>query len=241
METCPFLQPLQSGFHSCLKTSWSLWLMSCMAGVGKEHSSAFLFSLTYELLLPTKSMSPAQDWKSGAVSTSSLSPFLGERQHLFLFFFFCLCPFPLSSIQKALLKTGSSSTNCHLIVWIMGGVCDFPELRDSISKMWLPNGIPRWVFHISSLSHPFLWFRVCNGFSWRMVCKTWKALQLLPHRHEEASRHHMWPLRLQWDCHQCPKWIKHKFLGLPWIYSLLPWKVRRVKLLEIPLFLQSDI
>lgn len=94
METCPFLQPLQSGFHSRLKTSWSLWFMSCMAGVGKEHFSAFLFSLTYELLLPNKSMSPAQDWKSGAVSTSSLSPFLGERQHLFLFFFFLSLPIP---------------------------------------------------------------------------------------------------------------------------------------------------
>lgn len=83
MEMCLFLQPLQSGIHSHLKITWSLWLMICMAGVSRGTLLSFLFSLSSELLLPDKSMSPAQDWKSEAVSTSSLLPFLGERKLLF--------------------------------------------------------------------------------------------------------------------------------------------------------------
>lgn len=170
-ETGLFLQPLQPGFVSCLKRSWSLWLISCMAGVGKEHSS---------VLSPTPLTFLPQLWTLLASQANVPCPGQEERGRIHLFtisllrreatsFPFCLCPPLLLPIQKALLKIGGSCTNLCLIIWIMGRCLWSPKKQETgfprCYFQWNMKCHSKMVFYLSSHPHHLLWFRVWNGFT----------------------------------------------------------------------------
>lgn len=209
-----------------------------MAGVVKECSS--VPSPTHLTPLPQPSPFPCpRQEKQGCIHH-----YLPSQETDNFFSFLTAHPF-FHQFRRHFWRTGRSSTNSYLMIWIMES-CLWPpsskrqHFQDIIfNEMAFEDSVsPFFPSQASSVVQCLKWV---YRFPWKMVCKTGKALQRLPSRYEGGCRNHKFSPQLQWDWHPSSTWIKYKFLCLPWSYSPSPSKARRAKGFGIPLFLQGDV
>lgn len=165
-ETGLFFQSLQTGFRSCLKQSWSLRLMSYMAGVGKEHPSV-LSPTPLTLLTDLYPSCQPSSCPLRRTRRARLSPPLHHLPSQERGNCFSLLPIPsCTNLEGTFWKQGDCLQTLVSSSGKWGGFCGLPEARDSICKMSFPMKWHSKVgFHLSSCPHHLLWFKVWNGFT----------------------------------------------------------------------------